>query len=153
LTLTNPFVTTLFFFFSKFSSAILERWRLINIFLNSWRTRGVVLTWWLYLLVVRLLSIQEIRSVLLLGMLMETRFCFLFIIQFLCLCSLSEIFYYVSCSVYVDFVNKSIEIKLRHIWLHCLSFIIFNFLVGEIYVFSHFVLQWILLEFHLLIFC
>ena len=51
-------------------------------FLNRWRTPGLVLTWWLYLLAVRLLGIQGIRSVFLLGMLMATRFCFLFI-QFL----------------------------------------------------------------------
>lgn len=48
---------------------------LLFCFWNSWRTRGVVLTWWLYLLVVRLLGIPGIRSVLLLGMLMATRFC------------------------------------------------------------------------------
>ena len=67
--------------FFSFFSVIFIWWRLyfFVFFLNRWRTPGLVLTWWLYLLAVRLLGIQGIRSVFLLGMLMAIRFCFLFI--------------------------------------------------------------------------
>lgn len=123
--LPNPFVTSLSLF-SKFSSAILIGWRLGNIFLNSWRTRRVVLTWWLYLPVVRLLGIQEIRSVLLLGMLMETRFCFLFLANFFVYIVWVKFPHSFSCVCLRRIVNKPIEIQLRHIWLLHLSFT-FNF--------------------------
>lgn len=112
--------------FSKFSTAILISWRLSNIFWNSWRTRRLVLTWWLYLLVVRLLGIREIRSVSLLGMLMEIRFCFLFLASFFVYIIWVKCPNSFSCVCLRRIVNKPIEIKLRHVWLLHLSFT-FNF--------------------------